>query len=158
VLGADVVVPERERLAEGQLEDLLRPRRERDLPGGDLLARPDDADDLGADLLHGDLEALEHARGQALLLAKEAQQDVLGSDVVVLEGARLFLRQDDHLAGALCEPLEHRSVPSFSPRPRGSRPHQPARGLGRRPSRAATREALSPILKRLLAGPSRSRF
>src|SRR5262249_16784234 len=38
VLGADVVVSERQRLAERQLEHLLRPRRERDLTRGDLVA------------------------------------------------------------------------------------------------------------------------
>ena len=117
VLGADVVVAERQRLPQRQLEHLLRPRGERDLPGGDLLARPDDADDLGADLLHRDLEALEHAGRQALLLAQQAQEDVLGPDVVVLEGARLFLRQHDDLARALREPFEHRGSPSYSPVP-----------------------------------------
>ena len=117
VLGADVVVAERERLPQRQLEHLLRPRGERDLPGGDLLARPDDADHLGADLLHRDLEALEHPGRQALLLAQQAQEDVLGPDVVVLEGARLFLRQHDDLARALREPFEHRDSPSYSPDP-----------------------------------------
>ena len=117
VLGADVVVAERERLPQRQLEHLLRPRGERDLAGGDLLARPDDADHLGADLLHRDLEALEHARREALLLAQEPQEDVLGPDVVVLEGARLFLRKHDDLPRALREPFEHRDSPSCSPGP-----------------------------------------
>ena len=117
VLGADVVVAERQRLAQRQLEHLLRPRGERDLAGGDLLARPDDADHLGADLLHGDLEALEHPRGEALLLAQQTQQDVLGPDVVVLEGARLLLCEDHDLPGALSETFEHRDSPSYSPDP-----------------------------------------
>ena len=46
VLGADVVVAQREGLAQRQLQDLLGARRERDLAGGDLLAGADDADDL----------------------------------------------------------------------------------------------------------------
>ena len=50
---------------------------------------------------------LEHAGGEALLLAQQAEQDVLGADVVVLERPRLFLREDDHLAGSLCKSLEH---------------------------------------------------
>ena len=50
---------------------------------------------------------LEDAGGQALLLAQQAEQDVLGADVVVLERARLLLGEDDHLAGSLCESLEH---------------------------------------------------
>src|SRR5512132_1259718 len=84
VLGADVVVAERERLAQRELEYLLRARRERDLAGGDLVALPDDAGDLGAHLFHGDVELLEDARGEALLLAQEPEQDVLRPDVVVL--------------------------------------------------------------------------
>ena len=130
VLGADVVVAERERLAQRQLQHLLGPRRERDLAGGDLLARPDDADHLGADLLHRDLEALEHAGRQALLLAEKAQEDVLGPDVVVLEGARLFLGQHDDLPRALGEPFEHRDSPSCSPDP-GDATTAPAENHGR---------------------------
>src|SRR3954447_10063170 len=47
VLGADVVVAQAQRLAQSQLEDLLGPRRERDLAAGDLLTGADDADHLG---------------------------------------------------------------------------------------------------------------
>ena len=68
---------------------------------------PDDADDLGADALDRDVEGLEHPCGQALLLAEQAEQDVLGADVVVLESPRLLLGEDDYLAGSLCESLEH---------------------------------------------------
>src|SRR5262249_16048835 len=88
-------------------------RRERDLAGRDLLAGPDDANDLRADPLHGDVERLEHARGKALLLAEKAEQDVLGADVVVLESPRLFLGEDGDLAGSLCEFLEHLSGPIY---------------------------------------------
>src|SRR5436309_10258799 len=59
VLGADVVVAERERLAERQLEDLLRARGERDLAGRDLVTLADDPRHLGPDLLDGDVERLE---------------------------------------------------------------------------------------------------
>ena len=112
VLGADVVVAEAERLAQGQLEHLLGARRERDLPGGDLLAGADDAHDLRAHALDGDVEALEHAGCETLLLAQQPEQDVLGADVVVLERPRLLLREDDHLAGAFCESLKHGVIPS----------------------------------------------
>jgi hypothetical protein len=37
----------------------------------------------------------------------EAEQDVLGPDVVVGEHAGLFLGQHDHPAGSVREPLEH---------------------------------------------------
>ena len=133
VLGADVVVAERERLAQRQLEHLLGARRERDLAGGDLLAGADDPHHLGADALDGDVERLEDAGGQALLLAQQPEQDVLGADVVVLERARLFLGQDDDLTGSLCESLEQKaSLPGqtrFGSRSTGRRPS----GIGRRP-------------------------
>jgi hypothetical protein len=67
----------------------------------------DDAHDLRAHALDGDVERLEDARGEALLLAEQAEQDVLGADVVVLERPRLLLGEDDHLAGSFCESLEH---------------------------------------------------
>src|SRR5262249_28817532 len=108
VLGADVVVAEAERLAQRELEHLLRARRERDLAGRDLVALADDTRDLGAHLLDGDVEALEHAGGKPLLLAQEAEQDVLGADVVVLERTGLVLGQNDDLARPLREPFEHR--------------------------------------------------
>ena len=107
VLGADVVVTEGQRLAQRQLEHLLRARREGDLAGGDLLAGADDADNLGAHTLDGDVQGLEDARGKTLLLAEEAEEDVLGPDVVVLERPRLLLGEDDHLTCSLCESLEH---------------------------------------------------
>ena len=129
MLGADVVVAERQRLAKRELEHLLGPRRERDLPGGDLFAGAHDADDLVADLLDRDLETLEYARGEALLLAQQSQQDVLRADVVVLERARLFLGQDDNLAGAFGEAFKHRALPSLSTVAEGGRQ---VRGAGAR--------------------------
>ena len=108
VLGADVVVAERERLAQRQLEHLLGARRERDLAGGDLLAGADDPHDLGADALGRDVERLEDAGSQALLLAQQPEQDVLGADVVVFQRASLFLGQDHYLTGSLSESLEQR--------------------------------------------------
>ena len=107
VLGADVVVAELQRLAERQLEDLLGARRERDVPARRLLALADDLLDLRAHGLERDAQALERLRGDALTLVDQAQEDVLGADVVVAEHPGFFLRQDDHPAGSVCEPLEH---------------------------------------------------
>ena len=115
VLGADVVVAERQRLAQRELEHLLRARRERDLAGRDLVALADDARDLRAHLLDGDVERLEHPRGETFFLAQQAEQDVLGADVVVLQRPRLVLRENDDLASPFCESLEH-SVTSLPPR------------------------------------------
>ncbi len=107
MLGADVVVPEAQCLAQRKLQDLLGARRERDLTGGDLLARPDDPHNLGTYALDGDVEALEDPRSEAFFLTEKAEQNVLGPDVVVLERSRLLLRENDHLPGSLCKSLEH---------------------------------------------------
>ena len=80
-----------ERLAQSKLEHLFGARREWNLTGGDLFAGADDADDLRADALGRDVEALEHARGEPFLFAQQAEQDVLGADVVVLQRAGFFL-------------------------------------------------------------------
>ncbi len=133
VLGADVVVAERERLAERQLENLLRAWRERDLAARHLVALAHDSCHLRTHFLDGDVEGLEHARGQAFLLAEEAEQDVLGADVVVLQGTRFVLREDDDLPGTLCEPFEH-SEPIV---PHGDRMTCPPPPLLNAPSRNA---------------------
>jgi len=54
-----------------------------------------------------DAEVLEHTRGEAFVLAQEAEHDVLGPDVVVRHRPRLLLRENDHLPGLLGEALEH---------------------------------------------------
>ncbi len=48
-----------------------------------------------------------HARCQALLRLEQAEQDVLGADVVVLEAAGLLAREDDDPPAAFCEAVEH---------------------------------------------------
>ena len=70
---------------------------------------PTIARDLGAHLLEGDAERLEHARGKTFLFAQQAEQEMLGADVVVLERPGLILGQNHDLASSLGEPLEHRS-------------------------------------------------
>jgi hypothetical protein len=121
VLGADVVVSQRQRLAQGQLEHLLRTRGERNLPRRDLLARTHDPNHLVANLFDRDLESFEYTRGEALLFTQQSQQDVLRADVVVLESACLFLGQDNDLAGTFGEAFKHRAMPSLSTVARGGR-------------------------------------
>src|SRR5207248_782166 len=61
------------------------------------------ADDLVADLLRVGIEVEEDAGGDALVLAHEAEQDVLGADVVVAERQRLAQCQLEHLLRPRCE-------------------------------------------------------
>ena len=111
VLGADVVVAELQRLAQRQLEHLLGARREGDVTRRRRAALADDLLDLGAHGLERDAERLERLGGDALALVDQAEQDVLGADVVVVEQARFFLRQDDHSAGSVGEAFEHGGDP-----------------------------------------------
>ena len=107
VLGADVVVAELQRLAQRELEDLLRAGRERDVARRRLAAVADDLLDLRAHGLERDAERLERLGRDALTLVDQAEQDVLGPDVVVVEEARLFLREDHDPSGPVGEALEH---------------------------------------------------
>src|SRR5699024_3642672 len=77
VLGADVVVAQLEGLAQAQLEHLLRPGGEGDVPGGGLTALADDVADLLAHGVEGHAERLERLGADALVLVDQAQQDVL---------------------------------------------------------------------------------
>ena len=107
VLGADVVVAELQCLAQRQLEDLLGAGRERDVTRRRGAAVADDLLDLRAHGFERDAERLERLGGDALALVDQAEEDVLGPDVVVVEQARFFLRQDDHSAGSIGEAFEH---------------------------------------------------
>src|SRR4029078_3910749 len=147
VLGADVVVTEGQRLSQRELEHLLCARRERNLAGGDLVTLTDDAGDLRPDLLDRDVERLEHARGKPLLLAQQPEQDVLRTDVVVLQCPRLVLRENHDLTSPFGESLEQPSPPLSACDPRlttpaslGSKVYPPYRtGLSSMP--APTRPA-----------------
>ena len=145
VLGADVVVAQPARLVDGELDDPLRPRRQADLADDRPVAAPDDELDRRPDLGQLDVHVLEHARGDALALAHEAEQQVLGADVVVVEPLRFVLRKRQDLARAIRElveaihpgepiraglwgqPCGHPSIPSRSqgiPTKRPGRTHQ----------------------------------
>jgi hypothetical protein len=69
------------------------------------------------DLLAGvfEVHALSGERfgGDAFAFAYQAEQQVLGADVVVLKRSGLFLRQNDHTPGTVGKPFEH-ACPSTS--------------------------------------------
>ena len=106
MLGADVVVAELEGLAQRQLEDLLRPRGERDVAARRGATLSDDLLDLAANRFEGDPEGLERLGRDSLTLVDEPEQDVLGADVVVVEQARLFLGEDDHPSSPIGKAFE----------------------------------------------------
>ena len=116
VLGADVVVAELQRFAERQLENLLRPGREGNVTAWSLRTLPDDLDDLGANRLETDPKALETARGYALALVDEAEQDVLGPYVIMVKQPGFFLGEYNDSPGPVGEPFKHSSPQNFDVR------------------------------------------
>ena len=107
VLGPDVVVSELEGLAQRQFEDLLGAGRERNVAAGRLGALADDVDDLLANGVEADAHGLQGAGGDAFAFVDEAEKDVLGADVIVVEKTSFFLGQDNDSASPLGESLEH---------------------------------------------------
>jgi hypothetical protein len=107
VLGADVVVTKLQRLAQREFEHLLGARSERDVTAGCLLALTDDLFDLFAHRLQRDVQRLERLGRHAFAFVDEAEQDVLGADVVVVESLGLFLCQYEDASGPVCKAFEH---------------------------------------------------
>jgi len=106
VLRADVVVTEPSRLVDRELDDALGARRQTDLADDRTITAPDDELDGRSDLGELDVHVLEHARGHALALAHEPEEQVLRPDVVVVEPLRLVLRERQDLACAIGELVE----------------------------------------------------
>jgi len=78
-------------------------------PGG-LLALADDLLDLLPHGVQADTQRLQRLGRYTLALMDEAEQEVLGADVVVVQHPGLFLRQDHNPAGPVGKPLEHAPV------------------------------------------------
>src|SRR5713101_839079 len=74
-------------------------------PAGDLL-------DLLAHRLRGDPQQLQRLSCYPAALKAEAEQDVLGTDVIVVEHPGLLLSQDHNPPRPVGEPLEHAPPPS----------------------------------------------
>jgi hypothetical protein len=141
VLGAHVVVVEVASLFDGVLDDLLGSRGLRELAHRDhLRATLDELLDFEANLAKVDVEVLEHVGPDPRPFLHEAEQDVLGPDVFVVESLRLLIGERHHLASTIGQPFEHSGLRSQCPRtrPRDGLPlRDPAhrRGTRRRPVR-----------------------
>src|SRR5258706_426401 len=60
------------------------------------LAPAEELGDLLADPVQGEAQRRQRLGGHALALAEQAEQDVLGADVVVAQDPGLFLSQDNN--------------------------------------------------------------
>ena len=78
-----------------------------------LLALPDDLDDLLSNRIEIDTEAFESARRNSLALVNEAEKNVLGTDVVVVEKACLLLSEHNHSASSVCKAFEQGLLASY---------------------------------------------
>ena len=106
VLRADVVVAQAAGLVDRQLDDPLRSRRQADLADDRTVTPADDELDRGPDLRQLHVHVLEDAGSDTLALPDEAEEEVLGSDVVVVEPLRLVLSEGQDLARAIRELVE----------------------------------------------------
>src|SRR5688572_7004184 len=97
---------EASRLGDRALDDRLRPRRLRQ-PASDhpVAARPmlDDLLDHAPNLQRVNIQVLEYVRGNPGTLGHEAEEDVLGADVLVVEPPGLLVGQLHYLAGPVRE-------------------------------------------------------
>src|ERR1700692_4129541 len=107
MLGADIIMIELAGLFEGELDDALRARREHHLLLNRLAAAAADRFNLLPNLGEADAQRLEHFGAPALALGDDPEQDMLGSDVVIAEPLRLFLRKHDAAPRALGERFPH---------------------------------------------------
>ena len=108
VFGPHVIVVQVARFLDGILDDLLGPRGLGQLPHRDHVgAGLDDLLDLVADLPQVDVQVLQDVRGDAAALLDQAEQDVFGADVLVVESLGLLVGQLHHLAGTVGEAFIH---------------------------------------------------
>ncbi len=85
MLGADVVVAQAARLVDGQLNDLLRTRSQANLADDHAVAAANDELDRTAHAVKFNTQIGQHTRSDAIAFAHQAKQEVLGTDVIVIE-------------------------------------------------------------------------
>ena len=88
-----------------------------DAPTRCLPALADDHLDLLADRRQADAQRLQRLGRYPVVFMDEAQQDVLGTDVVVIQHPGFFLRQDYNPPRPVGEPLVHAELRPSRPRP-----------------------------------------
>ena len=116
VLGADVVVPEQQGFAQGELEYLLGGRAERDLVVGDRRidrGRRQDREEGLPGRIPRYSQRLGGLDGQAFRFGEQAKRQVLGIDVVVPVYTGLVLRGLDRTPRAVGKPGEGMSAEGF---------------------------------------------
>ena len=107
MLGRDVVLTELQRLAKRALEHALGTRRERNVASSGRGILIGDVLDLADDLVIGDIELLQDTRGDTFALADQAQEQVFGTHIGLLELTRLLLCKDKDAPGLVGKLFKH---------------------------------------------------
>ena len=107
VLGTDIAVPQLQRFTQRQLQHLPGMRSKRNVAVRRRIPLTDHLFDLLAGIVQRHTLRGQRLCGDALTLTNQAEQQMLGTDVVVLEGTSFFLSQHDHAPGTVCKPFEH---------------------------------------------------
>src|SRR5579862_6742274 len=108
MLRADVIMVELACLLDGVFDDFLGPRGLRELAHGDHVGPGlDDLLDFEADLAQVNVEVFQDIGRHAGPLLDEAEEDVFGPDVFVVEALRLLVGELHHLAGPVGESFVH---------------------------------------------------
>ena len=110
VFGAEKVVVEAPCFIDGKLHHFFRPWGQAYFAGHEVFSTAHNAFDGLTRLVEINPHACEHFACHAFPLTKQAQQEVLGADGVVLEALRLFLGELHDRAGPFGEAVE---VPSL---------------------------------------------
>ncbi len=115
VLAADIIVAEQPRFLYGIFEHFLGAGGEGDIAEGEgVAARGEVALHFHAHLVDVNARLAQDRHRDAVLLAEGAQQNVLRTEVIVLEPFRLFPGVDDDLPSPFRELLEHHPGTAFS--------------------------------------------
>ena len=108
VFGADVGMAHVLGLFHGVFQHFLGAGGERDLAQQHhVVAGAHDLFDLGPDLAQVYAQVLEDLGGHALRKSYQAQQDMLGADIVVVEALGLFLRYQYHALRPVSKSCSH---------------------------------------------------
>ena len=91
VFGPDIAMVQAPGFVHRQLDYLLGPRGQAHLGGGRLASPPDDELHRGAYLVQVHLEVLKHLGGHTVGLPDQSKENVLSTDIVVIEPLRFFL-------------------------------------------------------------------
>ena len=107
VLRADVVVAQLQGFAQRELQHLLGAGGEGDVAGRGLLALADDLLHLLAYAVERNAQGLKSFGGNALTFMDQTQEDVFGTNVIVVQHACLFLGKHNYATGTVRKSLKH---------------------------------------------------